>query len=268
MNKKTTNKNMVLYNSIGKGYSHSRKPDQRIVQYLINLLDLPLGSVIADIGAGTGNYSNAIAEKGYQVIAIEPSSIMRSQAVDHPHVRWLSAKAEKIPLPDNSADGAIIILALHHFSNRLAATQEINRLVGDGKIVIFAFEQSKIPSFWLTDYFPYFIRDTKDTFPPIEIIAAEIRQITHKTVEIINFPLPKDIKDLFAAAGWNRPELYLDPNVREGISSFVKMPIEEKEKGIKQLTEDLNNGNWDKKYGKLKTQESYDAGYRFLVIGN
>ncbi len=46
------------------------------------------------------------------------------------------------------------------------------------------------------------------------------------------------------------------------------MPIEEQEKGIKQLTEDLNNGNWDKKYGKLRIQESYDAGYRFLVIGN
>ena len=259
---------MTLYNSIGQGYNHSRKPDRRIVRYLIDLLDLPLGSVIADIGAGTGNYSNAIAEKKYHVIAIEPSSIMSSQAVAHPHVRWLSAKAEKIPLPDNSVDGAIIVLALHHFSSRLAAIQEINRLVGDGKIVIFAFEQSKIPSFWLTDYFPYFIRDTKDSFPPIEIIAAEIRQITQKNAEIINFSLPKDIKDLFAAAGWNRPELYLDPNVREGISSFAKMPIEEKEQGIKQLTEDLHNGSWDQKYGELRTQESYDAGYRFLVIGN
>ena len=69
-------------------------------------------------------------------------------------------------------------------------------------------------------------------------------------------------------SSWNRPELYLDPNVREGISSFAKMPIEEKEQGIKQLTEDLNNGNWDQKYGELKTQDSYDAGYRFLVIGN
>ena len=260
--------NMVLYNSIGKGYNYSRKPDKRIVQCLINLLDLPLGSVIADIGAGTGNYSNAVAEKGYQVIAIEPSSTMQNQAVDHPNVRWLSAKAEKIPLPDNYVDSAIIILALHHFSDRLSAIKEIKRIVGNGKIVIFAFEQKKIPSFWLTDYFPYFMRDTKDTFPEIETIADEIRQITQKVVDIIDFPLPKDINDLFAAAGWARPELYLDANVRKGISSFAKMPMEEQEKGIKQLTEDLNNGNWDKKYGELKAQESYDAGYRFLVIGS
>ena len=259
---------MILYNSIGEGYNHSRKPDPRIVKRLIDLLDLPLGSVIADIGAGTGNYSNAIAEKGYQIIAIEPSFTMQNQAIDHPNVSWLSAKAERIPLPNNSADGAIVVLALHHFSDRLSAIKEINRIVGDGKIVIFAFEQKQIPSFWLTDYFPYFIRDTKDTFPETKIIAEEIRQITQKIVEIIPFPLPKDITDLFAAAGWARPELYLDAKVRKGISSFAKMSREEKEKGIKQLEADLNKGNWDKKYGELRNQESYDAGYRCLVIGN
>ena len=259
---------MVLYNSIGKGYNYSRKPDQRIVQYLVQLLDLPTGSIIADIGAGTGNYSNAMADKGYQVIAIEPSSTMRNQAIDHAHVRWLSATAEKIPLPDDSVDGVIIILAMHHFNNRLAAIQEINRIVGDGKIVIFAFEQNKIPSFWLTDYFPYFIQDTKDNFPEIKIIADEIRQITAKFVEIIPFALPKDINDLFAAAGWARPELYLEAKMRNGISSFAKMSIEEQQKGIRQLEADLNNGNWDKKYGKLRQQQSYDAGYRFLAIRN
>ena len=259
---------MILYNSIGEGYNHSRKPDPRIVKHLIDLLDLPLGSVIADIGAGTGNYSNAIADKEYSVIAIEPSSIMRSQAIEHPNVRWLNARAEEIPLPDNSVDGAIIVLALHHFSDRFSAITEINRIVGDGRIVIFAFEQKKIPSFWLTDYFPYFIRDTKDTFPEAKIIAEEIRQITQKVVTIIPFPLPKDLTDLFAAAGWARPELYLDVRVRKGISSFAKMSREEKEKGIKQLEVDLNNGNWDEKYGELRNQESYDAGYRCLVIGN
>ena len=158
------------------------------------------------------------------------TTIMRSQAIDHPNVRWLNARAEETPLPDNSVDGAIIVLALHHFSDRLSAITEINRIVGDGKIVIFAFEQNKIPSFWLTDYFPYFIQDTKDNFPEIKIIADEIRQITAKFVEIIPFALPKDINDLFAAAGWARPELYLEAKIRNGISSFAKMSIEEQQK--------------------------------------
>ena len=69
---------MTLYNFIGRGYNLTRQPDYRIVNRLIDLLDLPTHSVLADVGAGTGNYSNVIAERGYQVIAIEPSEVMKS----------------------------------------------------------------------------------------------------------------------------------------------------------------------------------------------
>ena len=257
---------MVLYNSIGQGYNYTRKSDRRIVETLINLLDIPPGKTIADVGAGTGNYSNAIADKGYEIIAIEPSTVMQSQAVFHSHVQWITATAEAIPLTDNSVDGAIIMLAMHHFSNIDLAISELNRIVGDGNLVIFAFEQDKIPEFWLTDYFPYFIQDTDKTFPSTEIIATKITKITQKNIEIIPFLLPKDLRDLFAAAGWCKPEIYLDAEVRQGISSFAKMSPNELETGIKKLAEDLNNGEWYQKYGEILNQESYDAGYRIIVV--
>ena len=63
---------MTLYNSIGHGYNYTRKPDRRIVETIVNLLDLLPGKTIADIGAGTGNYSNEIADRGYKIVAIEP----------------------------------------------------------------------------------------------------------------------------------------------------------------------------------------------------
>ena len=259
---------MTLYNSIGQGYNRTRKPDKRIVDTLVNLLNLPLEKTIADVGAGTGNYSNAIADQGYQIIAIEPSKVMQNQAIFHHNVSWLTAKAEQIPLPDNSVDGAIIMLALHHFSNINLGIQEVNRIVGNGKMVIFAFEQNKIPNFWLADYFPYFIGDTLNTFPNTKNLANAIKQITNKNVEVIPFLLPADISDLFAAAGWCRPEIYLDAEVRNGISSFAKMPQHELTRGISQLTEDIDNGNWNKKYGNLKNLKSYDAGYRIIVVKN
>ena len=259
---------MTLYNSIGRGYNYSRKPDKRIVETIVRLLDLPRGKTIADIGAGTGNYTNAIADLGYQIIAIEPSEVMQNQAISHQDVSWFTASAEQIPLPDNSMDGAIIMLALHHFGNINLGIQEVNRIVGNGTIVIFAFEQNKIPDFWLTDYFPYFIRDSLNTFPDSKILANNIEKITTKNVEIIPFLLPRDVTDLFAAAGWCRPEIYLDANVRNGISSFAKMPKHELEKGVQQLEEDINNSNWDKKYGHLRNLESYDAGYQIIVVKN
>ena len=54
---------MPIYDSIGQSYSKFRLPDSRIVDSLVNLLQLEPGSLVADIGAGTGNYSRAIAER-------------------------------------------------------------------------------------------------------------------------------------------------------------------------------------------------------------
>jgi len=256
---------MTLYNSIGKNYNATRQADKRIVAKLISLLDLPLGSTIADIGAGTGNYSRALAEQGYQVIAIEPSTVMQSQQQTHTNVSWITARAEQIPLADNVVDGALVMLALHHFDDLDGSISEISRITKSGKIVIFAFEQEKISDFWLTDYFPYFIRDTQTTFPSSQKIARLISQITREETAIIPFLLPTNLSDLFAASGWCKPEIYLDNLVRSGISSFAKMPPTELEAGLKRLKLDLDSGFWGQKYGHLLSQKEYDAGYRILV---
>ena len=87
-----------LYDTVGKSYIITRKADTRITTNIIDLLDLPIGSLIADIGAGTGNYSNALANQGYSVIAIEPASVMRDQSLRHPMVKWISGTVESIPL--------------------------------------------------------------------------------------------------------------------------------------------------------------------------
>ncbi|MEM7594251.1 MAG: class I SAM-dependent methyltransferase [Cyanobacteria bacterium P01_A01_bin.83] len=256
---------MTLYDSIGGNYNSTRKPDYRIVEQLVNLLNLPRGSTIADVGAGTGNYSYTIANLEYQVIAIEPSQVMQSQRQHHPLIRWITAVAEQIPLPDNAVDGVLIMLALHHFDEINLAIAEINRISRTGKIVIFAFEQSKIPDFWLTEYFPGFINDTLNTFPSTQELAQIINNITHHTVDIIPFLLPTDLSDLFAASGWCRPEIYLDSQVRHGISTFAKMSANELNSGLKKLKSDIDHGIWHQKYGHLLEQEYYDAGYRILV---
>jgi ubiquinone/menaquinone biosynthesis C-methylase UbiE len=53
-----------LYNSIGKDYNKNRTADPRILAAINKLVALPKGLVIADIGAGTGNYANALARRG------------------------------------------------------------------------------------------------------------------------------------------------------------------------------------------------------------
>jgi ubiquinone/menaquinone biosynthesis C-methylase UbiE len=255
---------MALYDTIGKNYTQTRRSDPRIAAKLLEILSFSQANTVADIGAGTGSYAAMLAANGYRVLAIEPSAMMRSQAINHHAIQWIDAFAEQIPLPDRSADVAIIMLAFHHFPDYRQALREIHRVVGGGNIIIFTYDPAVISSFWLTDYFPSFMADVQSTFLPIPTLISEIKSISNLTVNVHPFPLPNDLSDSFTAVGWARPELYLDANIRNGISSFAKMPAAELDRGLTSLHEDLETKAWDLKYGHLRKQAEYDAGYRFI----
>lgn len=255
---------MTLYDTIGRNNSHTRTSDPRIVAALLEILASSQPSTIADIGAGTGSYALVLAEHGYYVLAVEPSAVMRSQAIAHPAIQWVNADAENLALPNCSADAAIIILAFHHFQNPQQALLEVHRVTGGGPIVLFTYDPKMIFSFWLTNYFPSFVTDVKSTFVPIPKLMSQLQAIAGTAVKVLPFPLPHDLSDSFAAVGWSRPELYLDRHIRQGISSFAKMNAVELDRGLSRLQEDLETGVWDREYGHLRQQEQYDVGYRFV----
>ncbi|MDJ0695565.1 methyltransferase domain-containing protein [Mastigocoleus sp. MO_188.B34] len=255
---------MTLYDAIGRNYSQTRKRDPRIAVNLLEILQSSQGSTIVDIGAGTGSYATFLAEHGYRVIAVEPSSIMREQAIAHPAIQWVDARAENLPLPSSSAGAAIIMLAFHHFQDYSKALEEINRVTGNGQIIVFTYDPSAIADFWLTKYFPSFTEDVRSTFLPISNLVSELEAVTGKTAKITDFPLPYDLSDSFAAVGWGRPEVYLNSKIRNGISSFAKLEATELDRGLSCLKEDLESGVWEREFGYLRKQQQYDVGYRFV----
>ncbi|WP_225892723.1 class I SAM-dependent methyltransferase [Nostoc sphaeroides] len=254
---------MSIYNSIGQQYSKTRVPDIRIINKLIDLLNLPKGSIIADIGAGTGGYSLALANKGFIVNAIEPSLVMQNQALKHPQVKWFASYAENLPLPNKSVDGVLSILAIHHFTHLEKAFQEMQRIIRDGAIVLLSFDIRFAQKIWLYDYFPFLWKDALQFLPLHEQVNL-IKSTTKRCVEAIPLLLPHDVSDLFAAAAWRRPELYLQPEVRAGISSFALGNQDLIEQGVKLLAVDLNSGKWSKKYGDIHDLTEIDLGYRFI----
>ena len=255
---------MPIYDSIGQSYSKFRLPDPRIVDTLVNLLQLEPGSLVADIGAGTGNYSRALAERGFSLHAVEPSSVMRLQATQHPRVQWFTGYAEDIPLPTSSVDAVISILASHHFSNLEKAVKEMNRVARTGAIIFLTFDPRIGEKPWIADYFPSLLEDAFRVFPPLIDVVALIEANTQRMVEIFPLMLPHNLTDMFFAAGWRRPEIYLNPDVRAGISALSLADASIVETGVNLLKKDLNSGQWDTKYGEIRKLEAFDAGYRFL----
>jgi ubiquinone/menaquinone biosynthesis C-methylase UbiE len=191
---------------------------------------------------------------------------MALQAEKNQSIQWLSGSAESIPLPDKSVAACFSILAYHHFEDRRTALSEMMRIAGSGPLVFFTFCPRRLSTFWLYRYFPAMLADARSCFHSAEATAAEMEGWTGRKATLDWFPLPSDLVDWFAAAGWNRPEHYLDANVRQGISSFAKVPEAELEPGLRRLASDLAGGLWDQEFGNLRKLEELDAGYFFLQL--
>ncbi|WLR42274.1 class I SAM-dependent methyltransferase [Bacillus carboniphilus] len=259
---------MTIYNQIGKSYNTTRKADSRITEAIIQELNIHPSATILDIGSGTGNYSYELAKVGYQVIAMEPSEIMRRQGKQHRNITWKEGVAEKIPLEDHSVDGIICTLASHHFQDLPLCFREMKRVLKEnGKIVIFTLDPRLCDEdCWLFEYFAPILENAYIFHPPVKDLATLIEQQVMRPVKIKAFPLPHDLVDQFFFAGWRNPKIYLDTNFQKGTSPLAKGKKEVVQDCLNKLNIDLENGSWEKKYGNILSLNEYECGHFFLVV--
>ncbi len=113
------------------------------------------GPRLLDVGAGTGRLSGPLLEQGFDVVAVEPLDAMREiLARSIGPERALPGRAEALPLPDASVDGAVCSDAWHWFDGARAA-DELARVVrpGGGAVVCVThprwFGSDDAPDWWL-----------------------------------------------------------------------------------------------------------------------
>ncbi|UOR12847.1 class I SAM-dependent methyltransferase [Halobacillus amylolyticus] len=256
-----------IYNNIGKTYNSTRRADPRITQRIVEELNVKTPATILDIGAGTGNYSCKLAERGYSVIAMEPSEVMRNQGEDHQNLTWKEGIAEDIPIPNKSVDGIVCTLASHHFKDLRLAFSEMKRVLRDnGKIIIFTLDPRLCADdFWLFEYFSPILEEAYNIHPPIHTLSNLLEEV-RGPVEVKPFALPNDLEDQFFFSGWNNPELYFEESFKNGTSSLAKGNSKTVSSCLNRLREDLESGKWQRKYGDLLHLKNYECGHFFLVI--
>lgn len=93
------------------------------IDALLHGLGDPRALCAADVGAGTGISSRLLAERGVQVIAIEPNEAMRESAARDPRVVWRSGTAEATGLADGSVQIAAAFQAFHWFDPERAIAE-------------------------------------------------------------------------------------------------------------------------------------------------
>ncbi len=236
------------YDSIGVNYAELRKPDRRIARIIESALGL--AQTVLNVGAGTGSYEPT----NRSVIAVEPSREMirkRSPTA----AEAIQARAENLPFDDNSFDASMAILTIHHWPDKEAGLREMRR-VTRGRIVVLTFDPSRRP--WLTDYLPELAALDEAQMPTMSDYERWLG-----TVQITPVFVPHDCSDGFLYAYWRRPAAYLDSHVRSGSSSF--WAISNVEVGLQNLRQDLETGEWERRYAELLGLDEYDAGFRLVV---
>jgi hypothetical protein len=132
--------------------------------------------------------------------------------------------------------------------------------------VIYLFEPTMINRFWAMDggYWPeaFSLPSERDAIGVEEVASVlDIRQ-----VDVIAIPI--DCTDGFGAAFWGRPEAYLDPKVRQGMSWLAQLPPDVLARGSARLAADLQSGEWDRRHGHLRQLEQLDVGHRLITASS
>jgi hypothetical protein len=241
------------YNARGQTYAQRRRTDPRIAA----LVHQALGSArtVLNIGAGAGSYE---PEDRY-VLAIEPSATMRAQRPPH-LTPAIDGVAEKLPLDDQSVDASMAMVTVHQWPDFKKGLSELRRVTRD-RIVVLTFDGEALDRFWLVDYVPELMAAERRRYPAIDSICNCLGGKT----DVQTVPVPVDCVDGFTEAFYARPEQFLDSLVRRSQSAWAFVEDKVQERFVKALSDDLQSGAWDEKYGKWRQQPSFEGSLRLIV---
>ncbi|WLD92625.1 class I SAM-dependent methyltransferase [Alkalihalobacillus sp. AL-G] len=254
----------ILYDGIGKTYDTTRRADPEIARRLKSHLQVSDGASVVDIACGTGNYTIALEGLGLHMTGVDISAEMITKAKSKSKsIKLDIADAQNLPYSKSTFDGATCTLSIHHFDNLSAPFQEVFRVIDKGRFVIFTSSPEQMENYWLKEYFPEAIRDSAEQMPSLSKVTDTLREAGFAIIGQETFLMQPDLQDFFLYSGKYEPKMYLDENVRSGISTFVNIASrEEIEEGCSRLKRDIETN----KINDVLANYSSDLGdYAFVI---
>ena len=254
----------MKYDTIGVGYDTTRRPDPRLAERILALLEPVTDGRYLDVACGTGNYTHVLQARGLDIVGVDESTTMLTAArAKYPAIAWLQADVADLPFGDGSFDGAICTQAIHHFPNLAGALSEMARVLHAGRLVILTATRDQMRHYWLNAYFPRAMRRAIEQLPSDRQLQAAIDQAQLRVVGTEPWSVPSDPIDLFLYSGKHNPSLYLDARVRQGISTFANLAEAiEVDTGLACLQRDIATGTIAQVMARYASAE---GDYLFLV---
>ncbi len=254
-----------IYDNIGIEYNETRRADPYIASRIATHLQPKPGGLYLDIGCGTGNYLQALQNLGLTMYGVDPSNTMLGVAEKKcPDAILVKGHAESIPYPNDFFDGATAMFTFHHWTDKQLGLNELYRVVKPGAHIVFlSFTAQQMSHYWLSHYFPVMIRESGELVPGVGGMTQMLQTAGFVEVTTENYFVSNDLQDHFLYSNKYRPEQYLDPNIRKGISSFAAFstPAEVKQ-GLQELKADIGSGKIDE---VIRSYENELGDYLFYM---
>ena len=228
------------YSRQAQTYDATRAANPKVVAELIGALDSAPGRRLVDIGGGTGNYAQALAKQGWDVLIADQSPEMLSEAAAK-GLATLEANAAALPLDDEAFDAALMLSMIHHVDDQAAALAEARRVLAPGGVLVLkVYTREDLGDCWVLGYFPSSREWILSSHEPLsyyleQMPEAEVLDLRHD-----------DLSDASLVALSAHPELLLEERWRSQTSYFHRLERdspEELRRGLERLAADIDDGN-------------------------
>src|SRR5260221_5648744 len=127
--------------------------NERLVAAFVHLSNLPRGARVADLGCGSGVFTELLRRQGYQSVGLDISpKLVALGRHKFPGLELIEGDAENLPFENASLDGVLLSGLVHHFPDPRRLPIEVNPLLKPAGRVV-AFDPNRMnPFMWLYRY--------------------------------------------------------------------------------------------------------------------
>jgi SAM-dependent methyltransferase len=124
--------------------------NERLVAAFVQLSKLPRGARVADLGCGSGVFTELLRRNGYQSVGLDISpKLVALGRHKFPGLELIEGDAENLPFESASLDGVLLSGLVHHFPDPRRLASEVNRVLKPGGRFV-AFDPNRMnPFMWL-----------------------------------------------------------------------------------------------------------------------
>jgi ubiquinone/menaquinone biosynthesis C-methylase UbiE len=151
----------------------------RLITTCMRLADMRPGARIADLGCGSGVFTDLLRSLGYNAVGLDisPKLIALGRA-KYPGVEFIEGDVEELPFADASLDGVLLSGLVHHLPDPSRCAGEVFRVLKPGGSFV-AFDPNRMNPFM------YLYRDrSSPLYSSVGVTANERPVLAHQIAAV------------------------------------------------------------------------------------